>query len=122
MPLYDYWCQNCDEDYKDILRLMSEFDKPFVCSFCEKECVKKWTAPSMHPDNMHQGFFYPALNKNFTSKSEWQKAMKEKGLAVFEKGMEKGIPTNNKDRIEKRNKDRDIEPIKKAVAEIVKDY
>lgn len=122
MPLYDYWCAKCDLDYKDIVKPLSHYNEAFNCSNCGDVCVKKWSRVSMQPDNMHQGFFYPALNQNFTSKSQWEKTMKEKGLAVYEKGMEKGIPTNNKERIEKRNKERDIEVIKKEVAEIIKDY
>lgn len=122
MPLYDYWCSNCDLDFTDILRFLSEYDKPFYCEHCKRECAKKWSAPSMQPDNFHQGFFYPALNKNFNSKSEWQKAMKEKGLAVVEPGMMDKLPKNNKERIELRHSKRPIETIKKEVAEKIKDY
>lgn len=117
MPLYDYWCKKCDLDYKDILRLSSEYDKPFDCEVCNQQCVKKWVAPAMQPDSFHQGFYYPALNQHFTSKSQWEKAMKQRGLAVVEPGMMDKMPSSTKERIDRKHEKRSIETIKKEVAE-----
>lgn len=43
----------------------------------------------MQPDEMWSGNYNKALGKNFTSKSEYNRFLKQKGLTRIEAGMEK---------------------------------
>lgn len=46
MPTYSYKCPGCG-DVREIERKMSDPEETFICTQCDNEFVRQWSAPTV---------------------------------------------------------------------------
>lgn len=124
MPIYEFYCKACDVDF-EVLKKIG--DNIYNCELCSSLCEKLVSMPSMQPDTFWSGVDYPGLKEDkrvFTSKKDWERAMKEKGRVVYEKGMFDSIPANAEQRRDFRAKKREAKfgkEVRESIAEVVRE-
>ena len=113
MPIYTYECP----EHGEFDRYFASWRDKTETSICECGAVGEYiiSSPNICPDTFWAGkstdYGY------FTSRSAFNRTLKEKGIARYESGMDQDIKRNKKHRLEKQERE-----LHKVVVDTVKDF
>lgn len=86
MPVYEFLCTNCNNVF-EVIGSYNQVGQEQNCRNCNYICKKIPSRVSMQPDNFWNGQYAPNVGKWFTSKTQYQNYLREKGKIIVEKGM-----------------------------------
>lgn len=115
MPIYEYQCK----EHGRFEKIFLTFDKPDMlpCPKCGQESAKAISRCSIKPDSLWSGVYDAGTGQTFTSASYRERWMKDRNLAVVERGMDLRQPSVE-ERIEAVQK-KSEKALEKAVADEV---
>lgn len=80
MPIYEYYCEECDDITEVITyRIGDGPAKESVCKWCGNKAELAVSVPSMRPDDMWNGHYSVSLGKHFNSRREYNDYCKRNG-------------------------------------------
>lgn len=105
MPTYPYHCEKCDKGF-EVVKTMSEYNKPEFCSSCGMEGRYVFTPPrAIIGASVQNAEYNPAFGKIVRNKNERDELAKRNGLIeVGNDDPNKMVDRSEKDRKEKLEK------------------